>query len=146
MAVKVVKTLDDITLPESGFVNIKRGKSVLRIPIKAISLEEQERIEAEFEIPAPPKNFDRERKVYYADENDPLYQKQVRDISSKRVYATAIASMDIEIPGENFDEKAANLRKHFTVGDLALVIDAYSELSNVSEKEVEEVKNSLSPE
>lgn len=150
MEVKVVKTLADLEIPESGTVDLPRGDHSLRIPIKAITLEEQEEMQKDYKSPSPPRNFDKTGKKtadgkpgFYFDTDDPVYRQQIEDTQFAQTRAMAIAGLDIPLEGDDIDEKWNSIRKKLTVGDLVIIMEAILELSNVSSEEVEEAKKYL---
>ena len=150
MSVKEVKSLDDLSLPEAGTIDIPRGDSALRVPIKAISLEEQERLSEEYKEPSPPKKMDKKgdrsptgKPGFYFDDTDPLYLKLVEETSQSQTRALAITGIDIDLPGEDVDEKWASLSAKLTIGDLSMILGAIMEMSNISDEKVEEAKRTL---
>lgn len=148
MAIKPVKSLDDLMLPEKSSVDLTRGDDVLRVPIQAVSLEEQEKLMEKYKSPSPPmqwrKDPDSGKMVFEPNPNDPAYLEAVEEISTKQTRALALAGIDIEIEGEDTDTKYENLRKKLTIGDLTILLGAIMELSNVGEDKIAEAKKSLS--
>jgi hypothetical protein len=150
MSVKQVKSLDDLSLPESGTVDIPRGSSFLRVPIKAISLSEQEALTEEYKTPGPPKKMDKTgqktdsgKPGLYFDPDDPVYLRLIDEINTKQSRALAIKGIDITIEGESLEDKWAALSQRLTVGDLTMILGAILELSNISDEKVDEAKKSL---
>ena len=146
---KEVKSLGDISLPENGTIDLPRPDEDLRIPIKAISLEEQQRMAKDWAPPPAPKKFDKSGKMtengkpgYYFDESDSVYQASLVTIREGLKRDATITALAFEVDGEGLDEKWCNLAKKLTMGDLEIILGAVNELSNITNEEVEQVKNS----
>ena len=142
-----VKSLSDILGPPIGSVDVPRGEETLRIPIKAVSLEEQEELAKKYRAPAPPvqarPNPVTGKMEFVANENDPAYLEAVEEVSGKQTRALILAGITFEIDGEDLEEKWGGLRKKLTIGDLTMITGAILELSNVGDDKIEEAKNSL---
>lgn len=142
-----VKSLADIIGPPDGSVDLPRGEKILRIPIKAVSLEEQEKLADKYKAPAPPvqarPNPATGKMEFVSNEYDAAYVEAVEQVSRKQTRALALAGMRFEVEGKDLEEKWNNLRKKLTIGDLAIILGAILELSNVGDDKIEEAKNSL---
>ena len=142
-----VKSLSDILGPPDGSVDVPRGDEVLRIPIKAVSIEEQENLGEKYKAPAPPvqarPNPATGKMEFIPNENDPAYLEAVAQTSTSQTRALALAGMRFDVDGEDMEEKWGNLRKKLTIGDLAIILGGILSLSNVGDDKIEEAKNSL---
>jgi len=144
--IKDVKTLADITLPEKGSVDIPRGKDSLRVPIRAISLEDQQRMSKQYETPAPPRKMRKDAQnrptgEWYLDADDPLYKQQISEVRDDLMRDMTLSGLAFEMEGETLEEKWARLCKVLTPGDLSIILDAVNKLSNIDEEMVDRVKN-----
>lgn len=147
--VKKVKTLADLPLPDMGSVDLPRGDTVLRIPIRAISLEDSEKIDEQFKSPQAPRKFDKKgdftdngKPGWYFDDTDPVFKEQMAALATEQNHALVLAGIGIELEGATAAEKWENLRKHLTVGDLAIVQNAVLTLSNMTDEMIDAAKNS----
>lgn len=146
-----VTSLDDFELPEHGTVDIPRALGDdLRIPIKAISLAEQDRMADDCKAPPPPRKFDKKghftvsgKPGWYIDETDPLYLSLVEDVNKRQSKMLTLAGLDIKIEGADVDAKWANLSEKLSVGDQAMILGAVLELSNVNDDAISDAKNYL---
>ena len=140
-----VKELSQLEPASKGFVDIQREDKLLRIPVKGLSLKEQEEIEEKYQVPEPPKMW---KKVQGSDTpiltestDDPKYLKTVRDIRKNSGRETVLKGLDIEIPGETTEQKwQALLDTGFAVGDLEQITRRILELSNLTNKDIEAAK------
>lgn len=144
---KVVKSLDDITLPDEGTVEIPRPKGELRIPIRPIAMAQHQKMMRDHAAPAAPQKFDKTGKMtqdgkpgFYFDESDPVHQKLVADNADAMMKDMVLAGVALDIPGDTVDEKWGNLSAKLTAGDMNLIMEAVNALSNITL--VDEVKNS----
>ena len=141
-----VKELSQLEPASKGFVDIQREDKLLRIPVKGLSLKEQEEIEEKYQVPEPPKMW---KKVQGSDTpilteatDDPKYLKTIRDIRKNSGRETVIKGLDIEIPGETTEQKwQALLDTGFAVGDLEQITRRILELSNLTNKDIEAAKS-----
>jgi hypothetical protein len=145
---KVVKSLADIALPEEGTIEIPRKSGALQIPIKPISLAEQQRMGRDHKAPAPPQKFDKSGKMtadgkpgFYFDENDPVHLELVANVSQELLQDMTISGLAFDVDGATLEEKWDALSKVLTTGDLTIILDAVNALSNI-EGTLAEVKNS----
>lgn len=144
--IKKVESLADVTLPETGTVDIPRGKDSLRVPIKAISLEDQQRMSDAYEAPSPPRKMGKDAHgkatgVWYHDADDPVYKATLREARDNLMKDMTISGLAFEVDGEDISEKWSNIAKKLTPGDLSMILDAVNKLSNISDEMVDSVKN-----
>jgi hypothetical protein len=143
---KEVKTLADITAPESGTVDIQRGEDTLRLPIVPISQKEMDRITRLYAAPAPPLQWQRGpdgKMVQVANEADPAYVEGVKELEAKQTHAVLVSGLGVEIPGEDVDEKWDALSERFSLGEMNIIISAIMRLSSLEDEMIAEAKNSL---
>jgi len=145
---KVVKSLDDITLPEEGTIEIPREGGPLRIPIRPIPMSDHQQMMKDFKPPAAPQKFDKLGKMtadgkpgFYFDENDPVHQGIVTERSEGLMKAMVLKGMALNIPGTP-DEQYEALSKKLTAGDFSIILEGINALSNITSEKADEVKNS----
>ena len=148
MAVKHVKTLADITMPDKGTVDIEKGEDVLRIPIKVITQKLLEDITNRFRPPAAPVQWRRNPNTgdmeQFANENDPAWKEEMRNYEASQTKSILLAGLDLELPGETDDEKWGNLASRFSIGEMNALLAGIMELSKIGEDVIEQAKKSLS--
>lgn len=149
MNVEIAKSVTDVFLPQESSVDIPRqGGKPLRIPIRALSFRKTREIMRKNAPPAPPMQPKRDGsgKVIGLEPNpnDPVYLSQVSEMDDNRTRDMALASITLEGLDESTWDAFSDA---LTVGDIDMILDAVSELSNVNVQEkAEELKNSSSPE
>ena len=146
-AFQEVKTLEDLTLPKEGWVELPRKDKALRIPIKAVSLEEQEKLMTLYKSPAAPMQWKRDpnsgKMALVSNEADAAYLDALEQTNRSQSRALTISGLGLEIEGATIDEKWSALSKRLTIGDTAIILSAILEISNVGDDKVEEAKNYL---
>lgn len=149
---KVVKSLDDITLPEEGTVDIPRPKGALRIPIRPIPMSDHQKMMRDHQPPAPPQKMDKTGELtpdgkpgWYFDESDPVHQKIVSEKNDELMRELVLAGIALDIPGTP-EERWLELSKRLTAGDMTLIMEGINRLSNITSEKADEAKNSSSPE
>jgi hypothetical protein len=147
MALKQVRSLADVDLPDKGTVDIVRGETTLRIPIKAITQADQNRITEEFKAPAPPvqwrKNPETNKMEQFANELDAGYQDTVRKNTMQQTQAFILLGIEMTVPGEDDDAKWQALSERFTLGEMNSILTGIMELSQLNQEAIEAAKNSL---
>ena len=142
-----VKTLEDLTLPEGGWVELPRRDKALRVPIKAVSVDEQERFGKLYKGPKPPMQWKPDpntgKMQMISNEFDAAYMEAVEKVNQSQSRALTIAGLGFEVEGVTVDEKWEALNKRLTIGDIAMILTAILEISNVGEDKVEEAKRYL---
>ena len=147
--ITVVKSLADLALPGEGAVDVPRvGGKVLRVPIKAITLEEQEKWAEKYKPPRPPvqprPNPETHKMEFIPNDTDPAYLDALQKHNNFNARLILITGLGFEVDGKDVDEKYENLAKQLTVGDLAIILGAILEISNVDDEIISTAKNSLS--
>lgn len=140
--VTVISKWEDWTEEVKGYSEIKRGDKTIKVPIRSITQEELDEINARCKIPSPPRVFVKEKKTWVDDPNNPEYLEKVEKINQRRSLLLTLAFIDMEIPGKDDDEKIANLVKKLP-GDILTIMRDGMKLSNLmSDEELkEEAKN-----
>ena len=143
---KDITSLADISVPESGTVELVRGEDTLRIPIKAISQKDMDKILSLYSTPAAPiqpQKVDGRTIKMIPNEGDAAYLEAVKKLESKQTHAVLLAGLDIDIPGETPDDQWDVISERFSLGEMVAVIGAIMSLSSIDEDAIDEVKNSL---
>jgi len=141
-----VKELSQLEPASKGFVDIQREDKLLRIPVKGLSLKEQEEIEEKYQVPEPPKMW---KKVQGSDspilvkaDDDPKYLKNINNLRKNSGREMVIRGLDILVPGETIEEKwEALLDTGLVIGDLEKLTQKILELSNLTNKDIEAAKS-----
>lgn len=144
---KEVKSLADISIPDTGSVDIKRGGDTLRIPIRPISQKEMDRITGLFRPPAAPEQNRPDPQtgkiVIVRNEADAAWLEAVKDLETRQTHAVLVGGMDIDIPGNTVEEKWDAISERFTLGEMNIIITAIMDLSSLEDEAIAEAKNSL---
>ncbi len=148
MEVKLISSVGDIALPGKGTVDIPRGDSVLRIPIKTITAAEQQDIMERFQAPAPPfqprKNSATGQIEFTKNESDPAWIESVRRLEQQQTKAFFLSGLDFKVEGDNVNEQYSSIAERLSMGEALMVIQSILEMSRIDDATIEKAKNSLS--
>lgn len=141
-----VKSLADILPASKGFVDLPRKSGILRVPVKGLSLKDQNELEDKYQLPEVPKFW---KKVQGSDKpamventDDPKYIAEVKQIQKDQTRENILRGIDISIEGKTIEEKwQALLDTGMAVGDIILLSSKIMELSNLKETDIEEIKD-----
>lgn len=141
-----VKSLADISPASKGYVDLPRDSGVLRVPVKGLSLKDQNELEDKYQLPEPPKFW---KKVQGSDKpamventDDPKYIAEVKQIQKDQTRENILRGLDFEIEGKTIEDKwQALLDTGLAVGDIVLLSTKIMELSNLKETDVEAIKD-----
>lgn len=141
-----VKSLADISPASKGYVDLPRDSGNLRVPVKGLSLKDQNELEEKYQLPEAPKQWKRvqgfDKPIMVENTDDPAYQKEKRQIILNQTRENILRGIDIEIEGSSIDEKwQALLDTGLAVGDIVLLSSKIMELSNLKETDVEAIKD-----
>lgn len=83
----------------------------MAVGVKVLSDTEFDAIMKSLPDPEPPKLFSKQQQKFVPQLDDPGYKAAVTETGRERTYRLLAATLDLDIPGDTFAEKAKHLRQ-----------------------------------
>jgi len=121
-----------------SILKLANGQEVV-INIKSLGVNLQERLEDEWPYPEVPtiKRFNRQTQAweYIPNDSDAEYQRKLKEVNTMRTYQIVLWGVDLDIEGENFEEKVKTLiGSGFPVGAFSKLAEDIMKLSQVDQE------------